>query len=99
MRSVARALSLLLLCLLLVFLWSESVTLGAPEWEHDCSGDRCAVCFLLMTGESPFGTILLLSAIFALFFCPGAAMRSLCRMLGTPAEHFTPVALRVKLLN
>lgn len=99
MRSVTRVLSLLLLCLLLLFLWSEALSLGAVEQAHDCSGDRCAVCFLLMTGESAFGITLLLCALSALFLCPDACVRLLCRLLGASEEHPTPVVLRVKLLN
>lgn len=100
MKSRMRILSVLLLCLLLLFLWSVAVMPDVAERDHHCSGDRCAVCFLSMTGESLFGiALLLLSAFFALFFCPDACARVFCRLLGVSEEHPTPVALRVKLLN
>lgn len=99
MKSRMRILSVLLLCLLLLFLWSAAVMPNVAERDHHCSGDRCAVCFLSMTSKSSFGILLLLSAFLAAFPAPGTGLCPLCRLLDVSEEHPTPVALRVKLLN
>jgi len=99
-KSFTRMLCLLAICLLVAFVMGEVICCAPAEVDHDCTGDRCAVCFLMMSDSSSLGTCILLLILFSAFLIPTAHHALYpCRPFVHPAESTTPVYLKVKLSN
>ena len=97
MQKVKKLLSAFLALVVLCTFFS-SVFFIIHEADHDCNGENCPVCAAITVCRSFISALCVTAVIFACSLLCGAFARVL-RVIYVRSGKFTPVSLRVKLLN
>ena len=97
MQKVKKLLSAFL-ALVVLCTFVSSVFFILHEADHDCSGENCPICAMAAVCRSFISALCVTAVIFSCSLLCGAFARAL-RITYVKAGKFTPVSLRVKLLN
>ena len=90
---------LAMISLLIVFVLLFSALFILAEADHDCSGEDCAVCRIIMIAEESLKKLSVIFCVIALAFSSLLTATAPRRAIAPCFSRFTPVLLKVKLSN